>query len=53
MDKRSEFWVTTLKFLSAIFENSIFMCKATMNDGIVQGQTYGQDNNESTLPWAL
>ena len=29
------------------------MCKATMNDGIVQGQTYGQDNNESTLPWAL
>lgn len=21
-----------------------------MNDGIVQGQTYGQDNNESTSP---
>ena len=29
------------------------MCKATMNDGIVQGQTHGQDNNESILPWAL
>ena len=29
------------------------MCKAIMNDGIVQGHTYGQDNNESTLPWAL
>lgn len=29
------------------------MCKATMNDGIVQGQTHGQDNNESTSPWAL
>ena len=24
-----------------------------MNDGIVRGQTYGQDNKESTLPWAL